>query len=327
MDVKTQKTTRGLFVNITVLLFYFTFLVFVLSASIFYFVPVVLTTTMVKINKGDGPCKTCNQFLHNPAFKYPKFTCLSLRIYSLFGKSYFVANHTIDKDMTSYQIVKAIHTLTLHKISIPEGLTVYEVMQLLDKDNCVTNSIVDNVEEGSLMPDTYLFTCGTSKAKIINIMKNAMDDFIEVEWDKRDKNINYLYSARDAVILASIIENEAKLDAERPLIASVFVNRLSKKNMRLQSCATVVYCLTNGRGFSNFRRTVTYEDLQLHCPHNTYRNDGLPPTAISSPSRSSILTVLHPVKTDYLFYVVDKDGGHSFSSSFNKHIANKNKKH
>ena len=122
---------------------------------------------------------------------------------------------------------------------------------------------------------------------------------------------------RDDGVLASIIQKEALFDAERPLMAGVFGNRL-KKNMPLQSCATVIYAW-RVRGVK--RTSLTYDDLKIESPYNTYRHNGLPPGHIGIPSQSSWRAALNPQKTDNLFFVADKDGHHVFSKTYEEHLA------
>ena len=123
-------------------------------------------------------------------------------------------------------------------------------------------------------------------------------------------------SRKNAVILASIVEKEAVKPEERPLIAGVFYNRL-KKRWYLESCATVLYAL------GKHKKRLTYKDLEVNSPYNTYRHFGLPPGPISNPGFESIKAVLYPAKTESMFFVVDGSGGHDFSRYYKEHLNRK----
>ncbi|QPB79164.1 endolytic transglycosylase MltG [Proteus sp. GOKU] len=166
--------------------------------------------------------------------------------------------------------------------------------------------------EGWFAPDTYHYTAGTTDVAILKRAYQQMEKTLEEEWIKRDSDLPYK-SAYEMLIMASIIEKETGIDAERTKVASVFVNRL-KTNMRLQTDPTVIYGLGD-----KYRGTIYRSDLNGYTPYNTYQIDGLPPTPIAMPSVASIRAAAHPADTRYLYFVADGTGGHKFSTTLNEH--------
>ncbi|MEQ4923717.1 endolytic transglycosylase MltG [Proteus hauseri] len=166
--------------------------------------------------------------------------------------------------------------------------------------------------EGWFASDTYHYTAGTTDVAILKRAYQQMEKTLEEEWIKRDSDLPYK-SAYEMLIMASIIEKETGIDAERTKVASVFVNRLKIK-MRLQTDPTVIYGLGD-----KYRGTIYRSDLNSYTPYNTYQIDGLPPTPIAMPSVASIKAAAHPADTRYLYFVADGTGGHKFSTSLNEH--------
>ena len=203
----------------------------------------------------------------------------------------------------------------IRRITIPEGLTSYQVVQILNDTKSLEGEITQVPQEGSLLPETYYYSAGDTRSNLIKRMQNAMTRTIEELWPKREKDL-LLKNKKDVIILASIIEKETSIDAERRHIASVFFNRLKKK-MRLQSDPTVIYGLSEGTGI--FKRKLWSNDLKKQDPYNTYVIYGLPPGPISNPGRASIEAVLHPDKTQDLYFVANGKGGHAFSENYKDH--------
>ena len=170
----------------------------------------------------------------------------------------------------------------------------------------------DGLLEGWLYPDTYLYTAGTADTDILKRAYQRMKTSLDEEWKGRDKNLPYK-NAYEMLIMASIIEKETGVDSERSQVASVFVNRLNK-NMRLQTDPTVIYGLGD-----KYRGKIYRSDLDNYSAYNTYKIDGLPPTPIAMPGLASIKAAAHPAKTDYLYFVANGTGGHTFSHSLNDH--------
>lgn len=208
-----------------------------------------------------------------------------------------------------------------HKICIPEGFSVAQAIHRLEKNEFLSGEIEEVPPEGSLMPDTYTFKYPTTKQEIITRAKRAMSEFIKKTWQERPKNCE-LKSPEDLVKLASIVEKErTKTDAAS--IAGVYLNRL-KRGMRLQSCPTAIYAITHGKRLG---RPLTFSDLQLRSPYNTYRKAGLPDTPICNPGRESILSVLYPHRHSYFFFAHDRSGKIYMSETFEEHKKNAKKVH
>jgi UPF0755 protein len=166
--------------------------------------------------------------------------------------------------------------------------------------------------EGRFFPDTYFFAAGSTDVAVLSRARRALDARLAAAWEHRATELPF-NSPDEALILASIVEKETGRAVDRPLIASVFVNRL-RKGMRLQTDPTVIY----GLG-AKFDGDLRRRDLETDTPYNTYTRDGLPPTPIALPSQASIDAVLSPPATDYLYFVARGDGTSKFSANLTEH--------
>jgi UPF0755 protein len=222
--------------------------------------------------------------------------------------------------------------------TIPEGFTVIQIADLLAEKGLVNKEkFLKEVNEGKfdydfikaipadpnrkyrlegyLFPETYEMKKGATEHEIIDRMLSQFDKVFKEEWkaelNKRKMTID------QAVTLASIVEREAVLNEERPVIAGVFYNRM-EEGWKLQSCATIQFILGKQRD------VITYKDLEVESPYNTYINSGLPPGPIASPGQASLQAVVYPENHDYFFFVTKKDGsdGHFFSKTFAEHKKN-----
>ena len=186
---------------------------------------------------------------------------------------------------------------------------------IFDKDlTSKTFSFETHGVEGLFFPDTYYYKSDTSSSEILLLALKKMETVLNLEWKKRSESISsVIKTPYDALILASIVEREAVLDAEKPIIAGVFVNRLLK-NMRLQSDPTVIYAMGDDYN-GNIRRS----DLKINSPFNTYMQKGLPPTPIGATGLAALRAVLNPLLSDYLYFVSKNDGSHKFSKTLKDH--------
>lgn len=206
-----------------------------------------------------------------------------------------------------------------HRLTVPEGLTTAEIIALVEADDRLTGEVVTRPPQGSLLPETYAFTRFDDRQGLIDRMGQAMDRTVAELWENRADDLP-LETPEEAVILASIIEKETGVDAEREIVASVFVNRL-RRGMPLQTDPTVIYAMTQGE--RPLGRALTRADIEsTDSPYNTYRNPGLPPGPIAHPGRESIAAALNPAETDYLYFVADGSGGHAFSRTLDEHNRN-----
>jgi UPF0755 protein len=206
----------------------------------------------------------------------------------------------------------------VHRLTVPEGLTSAEIVALVRAEGALEGMIEAMPPEGTLLPETYHFGRGDSRADLLARMAAAMAEAVAEAWEGRDPAVP-LAGPDELVTLASIVEKETGLAAERPRIAAVFYNRLERA-MPLQSDPTVVYALTAGSGALG--RALIREDLEVESPYNTYRVLGLPPGPIANPGKASLVAVAHPLATDELYFVADGSGGHAFASTLAEHNRN-----
>ncbi|NLM00876.1 MAG: endolytic transglycosylase MltG [Treponema sp.] len=222
-------------------------------------------------------------------------------------------------------------------VAIPEGLTFTKIAALLEKyevtkaedfiEECKNTNTIEKYRissenlEGYLFPDTYFFDYEMKANKVVQIMVNNFFSKIEKIPELKDLSSQKLH---EKIILASIVEREYRISSEAPLIASVFVNRI-RRNIGLYSCATIEYIITEIMGKPH-PDVITYEDLKINNPYNTYKWAGLPPGPISNPGLIALNAVANPPVTQYYFFrlVDSKKGTHVFSKDFESHTENAN---
>ncbi len=244
--------------------------------------------------------------------------------------------HRLDRSMSYFQIADKLSQIpdagydNIFKILIPEGYELKEIADVLEKNGLIDREIfmreaeegefdydfIDDIKrdknrlEGYLFPATYEIQKGESEHKIIDKMLDAFSREIVPLYESADSE----YSLDEIVTLASIIEREAANNSERPIVSSVFYNRI-KKDMTLSSCATVQYILKERK------KVLSISDTKIKSPYNTYREKGLPPGPIASPGAESIKAALNPADTDYLYFAARSDGsGNVFSKTDKEHL-------
>lgn len=215
-----------------------------------------------------------------------------------------------------------------HRFTIVEGWTLAQILSAMQKQDALIKEAATLDEptlrarlrwdkpslEGWLFPDTYLYTRGTSDLELLSRALAAMKRHVDKEWARRAPGLPY-HNSHEAVIMASVVEKEARLPQEQALIAGVLVRRLWL-GMPLQADPTVIYGLDPRYG-----RSLTRSDLQQDTPFNTYLHKELPPTPIANPGLGALRAALHPAPGTALYFVARGDGSHVFSDTYAEHQA------
>jgi UPF0755 protein len=207
--------------------------------------------------------------------------------------------------------------VVVHKITVPEGLRILDVLELLNADARLTGAMLVP-EEGSLLPQTYHFHRGDYRNALLSRMQSDMQMTLAELWPKRKEGLP-IKTPQEALTLASIVEKETSLEAERERVAAVFINRL-RLGMPLQSDPTTVYAIERDKG--PMGRALLTADLAYDSPYNTYKVNGLPPGPICNPGRAALEAVLNPIESNELYFVATGDGGHNFAASLKEHNEN-----
>ena len=213
------------------------------------------------------------------------------------------------------------------RLTIREGLTSFEIVNMVNALSDMEGNVADIPPEGTLLPETYDYRLKEDKQELVSRMKESMTKTIDELWPGRAADLPFT-TKEEALTLASIVEKETGVEAERKRVAGVFINRL-RKGIALQTDPTVIYAITKGRpqneGKGPLGRRLLKKDLEFDSPYNTYLHPGLPPGPIANPGRASIEAVLHPEAHDFIYFVADGTGGHIFSATLNEHDKNVSK--
>jgi UPF0755 protein len=228
-----------------------------------------------------------------------------------YGEYRFVAHASVADVVETLMEGKVVQ----HAFTVPEGLTSEQIVARLQDNDTLTGQITHIPAEGTLLPDTYKFTRGTTRQQVLDRMQQSEKHLLQEVWLRRDPELP-LKSPQELVTLASIVEKETGKAEERTRVAAVFVNRLRRK-MRLQSDPTIIYGLVGGKG--SLGHGITANEKAQPTPYNTYVIDGLPPGPIGNPGRASLEAVANPARTKELYFVADGTGGHVFSENYEQH--------
>jgi UPF0755 protein len=283
-------------------------------------------SVIYQIHQGASIGTTATDLKNNGLIKSSLFVRLLAKLSGadfVFKSGYY----QVHKNISVWQLLKDFSTANVitRDVSLIEGQTLQEYYQLLSNNQAIVSeyslaetlkkTIANPPYEGQFWPDTYKINYGDSLVSVLNRAYVILQKKLAKAWQDRAEN-HLLISPDKALILASLIERETSHNAEKTKIAGVFINRL-KKNMRLQTDPSVVYAL--GKAYTGKLRK---QDLWVKSPYNTYRNNGLPPSAIGSVGQSSLDAAMHPLKSDYLYFVAKKDGTHIFAKTYKQHRIN-----
>lgn len=273
---------------------------------------------LIQVNSGDS-LKTIAENLHREKLiSNTAYFILYAKINKIYPKIK-AGEYLIDKDVSFKDLADTLTSgkVYMRKITFPEGILSAQAAETLLNNEFLEDDIPD-FADGEILPETYTFSRGDSRQKIINQAKQAMIKTLDMAWNERDADLP-LKNKQEMLILASIVEKETGVAFERPRVASVFINRL-RQGMLLQTDPTVIYALTLGK--TELKRPLLRRDLEIDSPYNTYKYSGLPPSPICNPGKAAIMAVAHPDKTPYLYFVASGNGGHNFARTLAEHNEN-----
>lgn len=293
------------------------FIVFALSLSVFFVSGPNTKNILVEIPKNATAQSVASLLIKNNVISNRYFFLIALKL-SGNSKSIIAGEFLFKNKISVAGVVKLVTSsknLYYHKFVVLEGSTVADVINQLNNNTKLQGKITTKVKEGHLMPDTYYFSKDFNRNELLQIMQKSMQQYLDILWEHKNASLPYK-NKEEALIMASLVEKESSYKDERRVIAGVFLNRL-KIGMRLQTDPTVAY----GLGKIN-AKNLTRADLAKKTPYNTYLIKGLPPTAIALPSKKSLDAVFSPQKTNYLYFVANGTGGHSFATNYKDHLKN-----
>ncbi len=313
------------------LLWVFALLILLFALSVFVdFIGLSGKSVTVSVPQGSGASQIASILKEEGVIRFP----MLFTQYAKKDAAHLRAGvHTFEKNMgykkTLEELCRDVPLADTIVVTIPEGYEVREIATLLESEGVVHADAFlaaakeahtrfpflpkDGNVEGYLFPDTYQFLASSSA---VSVLDSFLATFAEKMYTEEilARCDALSLSFHEVLTMASIIEREAAKGDERPVVASVFYNRL-EKNMRLESCATVQYILEERKP------VLSNQDTKINSPYNTYRNAGLPPAPIASPGEASLQAALYPADTEFLFFVADGSGGHTFSKTFSEHLA------
>jgi UPF0755 protein len=281
----------------------------------------------VKVDRGESFSSVVNKLKDRGVIPNERFFTLWARLLALDKKIHWGV-YRFDLPIAPREVLDrmVLGRGLFHRITIPEGLALNEIADLLGREGATGKEkflkearsteilsllgLENNGIEGYLFPDTYYFPVSATERDILTAMVEQFQEIFTPMMERQAKKLGL--SRHEVVTLASLVEKEAGVEAERPLVSAVFHNRL-KRNIPLQSDPTVIY------GLKGFTGKLRRKDLQNPSPYNTYLIRGLPPGPICNPGLSSLRAALFPARVSYLYFVSKNDGTHFFSETIREH--------
>lgn len=283
--------------------------------------------TVISIPAGQSFSQTTTALAKAGIIQHPYKFKLIARLKG-YDKKLQAGEYTLSATLSPAQILQKMVAgdVRLYRLTVPEGLNLYQIAKLVDQSGLASKNdfiaaatstefvhqqgLNADTFEGYLFPETYFFPKNTPVKTIISTMVDRFRQIFSANWQKRAEQLGF--SIHQIVILASIIEKETGASFERPLISSVFHNRLNRK-MRLESDPTVIY------GLENFDGNLKRKHLETLTPYNTYKRSGLPAGPIANAGKDSLEAALYPADTKFIYFVSKKDQTHQFSTNFKDH--------
>ncbi|MBL4804687.1 MAG: endolytic transglycosylase MltG [Alphaproteobacteria bacterium] len=299
--------------------------------------------TLFVVERGHGANRIAGELYREGLIEDPFIFMIGTTV---MGQHTFLkaGEYEIQPRMSAYEIMQmmADGKTVGRRVTVREGLTSFEVIRLLNETENMSGEITDIPPEGILLPNTYDFQKDEPRSAIIERMEEEMEkvllpvcqillekqpgstlsDFLDSDCPPAPEPLK---TVGDVLTLASIVEKETAVAAERRTVAGVFMNRL-RRGIALQTDPTVIYALNGGKhkddGMGPLGRRLLRKDMDVDSPYNTYKYPGLPPGPIANPGEASIRAVLDPEEHDYVYFVADGTGGHVFSKTLSEHNAN-----
>lgn len=279
------------------------------------------TPKIFVVKKGQGVREIANQLKQEGLIKDPIVFFLNTKRFGL-DKQIQAGDFRLNPSMSATEVAQNLtHGMLDIWVTVTEGKRAEEIADILKEkmpayDETWREALAAN--EGYLFPDTYLIPKDADVEVIVSLMRNNFDKKFDSATSERTSQL----SNNDIITIASLIEREAKHDSDRPMVASVIMNRLDI-GMALQIDATVQYLLGyQPQSKTWWKKDLTMDDLAINSPYNTYKVTGLPPTPISNPGLSAIKAALNPSNTDYIYYLSDKKGTNHYAKTLTEHNSN-----
>lgn len=284
-----------------------------------------LSETVFLVEPGEGVSTVANRLQREGIIRNADLVKIQVRIDGT-ESAIKSGEFTLPARMSMEDVLNALvdGKAVMHKVTLPEGRTTAQLITIIEANDLLAGEMPDPLPvEGELLPDTYLFQRGMKRTDLIARIRRSQDNLLDELWPKRQAGLP-VKTREEAIILASVVERETGLAAERPEIAGLFTTRLLR-GMRLESDPTIIYGISRGEPLLNKsgqRRTLYRSEIDKKTEWNTYQIDGLPKTPICNPGRDAIAAVLDPPKTKNIFFVADGKGGHLFAETLAQHNKN-----